>query len=65
MVWGGGGWSGGGDWSGAYLDAGSRRAGTGLLDARYLVPNARKMDSMGKIGKYKYYRTLRLARERQ
>ena len=30
-----------------------------MLDARYLVPNARKMDSLGMIGKYKYYRTLR------
>ena len=33
-------------------------------DKRCLVPNARKMVSMGKIGKYKDYRTLRRARER-
>ncbi len=34
------------------------------LDAGCWILDARKMVSLGKIGKYKYYRTLRRARER-
>jgi len=45
------------------LDPGAPGQGCWMLDARYLVPDVRKMDGLGKIGKYKYYRTLRRGRE--
>ena len=33
--------------------------------SRCWMLDARKMDSLGKIGKYKYYRTLRREREKE
>ncbi len=41
------------------------RVGEWCLGAGCWMLDARKKDSLGGIGKYKYYRTLRRARERQ